>query len=83
MGPALGGGSALFGFLGGQWFPLPSGGALHAIAELVPSYWMTRASHIGVGGPSWPAKGWIVIAVWSVGAALVARQVYRRDTNRV
>ncbi|SDI95305.1 ABC-2 type transport system permease protein [Frankineae bacterium MT45] len=83
IGPALGGSSALFGFLGGQWTPLPATGALHFIAECIPSYWMTQASHVGIGGAGWPAKGWLVVGIWAVAMTVVAVQVYRRDTRRV
>jgi ABC-2 type transport system permease protein len=83
IGPALGGGSAFFGFLGGQWFPLPSHGVLHVIGECIPSYWLTQASHIGIGGNAWGALGWFVVAAWTVVAALLAAWAYRRDTQRV
>ena len=83
MGPAIGGGTAFFGFLGGQWFPLPEGGVLHAIGECLPSYWLTQASHYGVGAPAWGVKGWVVVGIWSVGMVLLAAWAYRRDTGRV
>lgn len=83
MGPAVGGGSAFFGFLGGQWFPLPTHGVLREIGELVPSFWITQASHIGIGGSAWPAKGWLVIASWSLAMSGWAAWAYRRDTGRV
>ena len=83
MGPALGGGSALFAFLGGQWFPLPDHGLLHYIGKGTPSYWLTEASRVGIGDKSWGTTGWVVIAVWTVAAAGFARWAYRRDTGRV
>jgi ABC-2 type transport system permease protein len=83
MGPALGGSVALLAFLGGMFSPLPTSGTLHDIAELLPSYWLTQATHVGVGGPVWEAKGWIVVAVWTVGTVLLATNAYRRDTARV
>ena len=83
MGPAVGGGSALFGFLGGQWFPLPEHGSLRALGELLPSYWLAQASRVGTGADGWGLKGWLVIAVWSVATAGAAAWAYRRDTNRV
>jgi len=83
MGPAVGGGSAFFGFLGGQWFPLPSHGVLHVIGEGVPSYWLTAASHVGIGADGWGVKGWVVIGTWSVTMGLLAGWAYRRDTKRV
>ena len=83
MGPALGGASAFFGFLGGQWFPLPTHGFLHYLGEGIPSYWLTQAGHIGIGGDAWGALGWVVVAVWTVAAAALAAWAYRRDTGRV
>ena len=83
MGPALGGGTAFFGFLGGQWFPLPENSVLHSIGELIPSYWLTQASHFGIGAPAWGVKGWTVVIVWSVAMAAFATWSYRRDTGRV
>jgi ABC-2 type transport system permease protein len=83
MGPAVGGGSAFFGFLGGQWFPLPDHGALHYVGEGTPSYWLTQASHVGIGARAWSAQGWMIIGVWIVLTALFAGWAYRRDTHRV
>ncbi len=82
MGPALGGGSAFFGFLGGQWFPLPDHGTLHYIGEAVPSYWLTQASHVGIGGRGWSTLGWTVVIGWTLAAAGLAVWAYRRDTQR-
>lgn len=82
MGPALGGGTAFFGFLGGQWFPLPEGSTVQKIGQFTPSYWLTQASHYGVGAPAWGVKGWTVVGVWSVAMALFATWAYRRDTGR-
>jgi hypothetical protein len=83
VGPALGGSIALFAFLGGVWFPIPAHGALHDIAQALPSYWLVQAAHIGIGGSGWSARGWIVIAVWTLVAARIAQRAYRRDTQRV
>lgn len=83
MGPALGGGSAFFGFLGGQWFPLPKAGFLHTLGEAIPSYWLTQASRVGIGGGGWGALGWTVVVVWTVLAGTGAAWAYRRDTGRV
>jgi ABC-2 type transport system permease protein len=82
MGPAVGVGAGLFGFLGGQWFPIPDHGALHIIGEAIPSYWLTRAGRVGVGAPAWGALGWAVIGTWSVTMTLLAGWAYRRDTGR-
>ncbi|MEO9176259.1 MAG: ABC transporter permease [Gaiellales bacterium] len=83
IGPAMGGSTALFAFLGGTWFPISGHGVLHAIAECLPSYWLVRASHVALGGRAWTATGWIVIAAWTVCAALLAGWAYRRDTGRI
>jgi ABC-2 type transport system permease protein len=83
MGPALGGGVALLAFLGGMFAPLPSTGYLHDISQLVPSYWLTQATHVGIGGSVWGAKGWAVLAVWSVVTIALATNAYVRDTARV
>jgi ABC-2 type transport system permease protein len=83
MGPAVGGGTAFFGFLGGTWFPVPEHGVLHVIGEAIPSYWLTEASHVGIGAPGWGVKGWVVIAVWTVAMSMLAGWAYPRDTKRV
>lgn len=83
LGPALGGGAALFALLGGMWFPFTDGSALQKIGEYVPSYWIAQAARVGVGAGAWPAKGWLVIAAWTVVMGIVAAQAYQRDTKRV
>jgi ABC-2 type transport system permease protein len=83
MGPALGGGTAFFGFLGGQWFPLPNSGFLHDLAQFIPSYWLTQASRVGIGASSWGVAGWVCIAAWTVIVGGLAARAYRRDTQRV
>jgi ABC-2 type transport system permease protein len=83
IGPALGGGSALFGFLGGSWFPLPDSGFLHVLGEGIPSYWLTQASRVGIGGDAWGVTGWVVVAIWTAAAAGGSVWAYRRDTGRV
>jgi ABC-2 type transport system permease protein len=80
MGPVLGGLSALLAFLGGSWF-VPQGW-LATVGEYVPSYWLTQAGRMTVAGGSWPAKGWLVIAVWTVALTLLAARVYRREEGR-
>jgi ABC-2 type transport system permease protein len=82
IGPAMGGTTALLALLGGVWFPIANNGAMHDIAILLPSYWLVQASHVAIGGAAWGASGWIVVAAWSVGTALVAVWAYRRDTQR-
>lgn len=83
IGPAMGGTTALFAFLGGTWFPIPRHGALHDVAQVLPSYWLVQASHVSIGGGGWGARGWVVVAVWSVVAAALARRAFLRDTKRV
>jgi ABC-2 type transport system permease protein len=82
IGPAMGGSTAIFGFLGGTWFPIDKHGALHDIAQCLPSFWLVQASHVALGGSAWSAKGWIVIGVWGAAAGLLAGWAYRRDTAR-
>jgi ABC-2 type transport system permease protein len=82
IGPALGGTTALFAFLGGVWFPIGNGGVMHAVASALPSYWLVQASRLGVGAHGWPVTGWIVIALWTVGGVGLARWAYRHDTKR-
>jgi ABC-2 type transport system permease protein len=82
VGPAMGGITALLSLLGGVWFPITGNGALHDIAQALPSYWLVQASHVAVGGHGWSARGWIVIAIWTVVAARLAARAYRRDTTR-
>jgi ABC-2 type transport system permease protein len=86
MGPAMGGGTSIFAFLGGTWFPLTGGGAFIGFCKLLPSFWLVQAGHIGLPGQSgnpWGVEGWIVIAAWSVAMASFAIWAYRRDTQRV
>ena len=85
MGPALGGGTSLFAFLGGTWFPITGHGFFQSFAQLLPSYWLVQAGHIGLGGVTdpWHTKGWLVIAAWSVLCAGFAMWAYRRDTKRM
>lgn len=83
MGPALGGGVSLFAFLGGTWFPITGGGLFVQFCQLLPSYWLVQAGHVGLGaGNPWGAKAWIVIAAWSAACAAFAMWAYRRDTGR-
>lgn len=82
VGPAMGGTTALFAFLGGVWFPLPSHGFLHAVGHALPSYWLVQASHVSLGQRAWGATGWIVIAAWTLAGTALAFRAYRRDTAR-
>jgi ABC-2 type transport system permease protein len=82
VGPAIGGTTALLALLGGVWFPITSG-AMHVIAEGLPSFWLVQASRVGIGGHVWGTTGWLVVVVWTVVAAALARRAYARDTRRV
>jgi ABC-2 type transport system permease protein len=82
VGPAMGGLTALLSLFGGVWFPISSGGALYDIAQALPSYWLVQASHVAIGGHGWSARGWIVVALWTVVGARLAARAYRRDTTR-
>jgi ABC-2 type transport system permease protein len=83
MGPAIGGGTSLFAFLGGTWFPISSHGFLHDLGQVLPSYWLVQAAHIPTGGHPWHATAWAVIVGWTVVMAGGAAVAYRRDTKRV
>jgi ABC-2 type transport system permease protein len=80
IGPAMGGLTALFAFLGGTWFPLD--GALKDVGEVLPSYWLVQAGHVATGGRAWGATGWLVVAAWSVVLTALAARAYRPDTRR-
>ena len=54
-----------------------SGAAI--IAAERSSGWTRQMRITPLGGGSWPAEGWIVIAVWTAVLTLVAVLVYRRD----
>jgi ABC-2 type transport system permease protein len=82
IGPAIGGATALLAFLGGVWFPITGHGVLVDIAQALPSYWLVQAAHVGVGGTGWSTKGWAVMAVWTVGATILARRAYVKDTKK-
>jgi ABC-2 type transport system permease protein len=81
IGPAIGGTTALLALLGGTWFPI-TGGAMHVIAQALPSYWLVQAAHVGLGGNAWGPTGWLVVAAWSIAATLLAARAYRRDAER-
>ncbi|HEY3765065.1 MAG TPA: ABC transporter permease [Gaiellales bacterium] len=82
IGPAMGGTTALLSLLGGVWFPVNSG-ALHDIAEALPSYWLVQASHVSIGGGGWGTRGWLTVAAWALVLAAAAATAYARDTKRV
>jgi len=84
MGPALGGIVALFALLGGSWGPIGGDSSFVThLSQLLPSYWLVQAAHSAFTGESWPAKGWVVMIVWTVVLLRLAQRAYRRDTMRV
>jgi ABC-2 type transport system permease protein len=85
IGPAMGGITSLFAFLGGTWFPITGHGFFQDLCKALPSYWLTQAGHIGFGGTTdpWGSRGWLTIAVWAVACGAFAMWAYRRDTGRV
>ncbi len=52
IGPAMGGITALLALFGGVWFPISSGGALHDIAQALPSYWLVQAGQSRSAAPA-------------------------------
>ncbi|MCU1390593.1 MAG: transporter permease [Ilumatobacteraceae bacterium] len=83
MGPAMGGITSLFGLLGGAWGPIADHGVMRALGEGLPSYWLVQSGRVGLGGGAWPARAWIVVAVWSIVLVRVAVWAHRRDTGKV
>jgi ABC-2 type transport system permease protein len=82
IGPAMGGVTSIFALLGGAWGPVASGGALRTVSELLPSYWLVQAGHVALDQGIWPARGWLVVAVWTVALARLAARAWQRDTQR-
>ena len=85
MGPAMGGITSLFAFLGGTWFPITGSGFFVQLCKTLPSYWLTQAGRIGFGGSTdpWGTRGWLTIAAWAAACTVFAMWAYRRDTGRV
>jgi ABC-2 type transport system permease protein len=82
MGPAMGGITSLLALLGGAWGPFAEEGVMHGLVQALPSYWLVQAGKSAVGGGAWPARGWLVIAGWTVATIALALRAYRRDTAR-
>ena len=80
----MGGGTSLFALPRRHVVPAADHGVLHVARRVLPSYWLAQAGQVGVGAQrSWAAKGWLVIAAWTVVARPLAAWAYRRDTSRV
>jgi len=58
-------------------------GFMHDPALGLPSYWLIQAGHVSLGGQGWTTTGWIVVAVWTIVLARLARYAFRRATKRV
>jgi ABC-2 type transport system permease protein len=83
LAPAVGGVVTLFALLGGAYgFLVATSGPLFEVMKALPSYWLVQAGKTALGGGSWPAEGWVVIAIWTAVLAPIAVLVYRRDTVR-
>ena len=72
IGPAIGGSTALLSILGGTWFPIPSDGVLHVVAQILPSYWLVQASQVALGGRGWDGLGWAVMIAWTIVLSVLA-----------
>ncbi len=84
LAPAAGGTIMLFALLGGAYgFLVAKSGPMFDVIKALPSYWLVQAGKTAVAGGSWPAEGWIVIALWTAVLIPLAVVVYRRDTSRV
>jgi ABC-2 type transport system permease protein len=80
---AMGGIVTLFALLGGVYgFQIAKSGPMFQVIKAIPSYWLVQAAKTALGHSSWPAEGWIVIAVWTLLLSALAVFVYRRDTHR-
>lgn len=69
----------ILALLGGEFGTLFKGGAMLTIVKLLPSYWLVQAGKAAVRSGSWPAEGWIVVAVWTLCLVPLAALAYQRD----
>ena len=83
MTPVIGGVVVLFALVGGVYgFQLATSGPMFEVMKAVPSYWLVQAGKTTLGGGTWPAQGWIVIAAWTAALIPVAVLAYRRAAIR-
>jgi ABC-2 type transport system permease protein len=83
LAPSMGGIVVLFALVGGVYgFQLAHSGPLFDVMKAIPSYWLVQAGKTALGGGSWPAQGWIVIAAWTVILVVAAGLAYRRSAVR-
>ena len=81
--PVIGGVVVLFALVGGVYgFQLATSGPMFEVMKAVPSYWLVQAGKTALGGGTWPAQGWIVIAAWTAALIPVAALAYRRAAVR-
>jgi ABC-2 type transport system permease protein len=81
--PVIGGIVVLFALVGGVYgFQLAHSGPLFDVMKAIPSYWLVQAGKTALGGGSWPAQGWIVIAGWTAILIVAASLAYRRSAAR-
>jgi ABC-2 type transport system permease protein len=81
--PVVGGCTTLFALLGGAYgFLIATSGPMFDVIRLLPSYWLVQAGKSALGGSSWPAEGWLVVAGWTAVLLPLAVLAYRRDTSR-
>jgi ABC-2 type transport system permease protein len=84
LAPAAGGTVMLLALLGGAYgFLVAKSGVVFDVIKALPSYWIVQAGKTALAGHSWPAEGWIVIAIWTAVLVPLAVFVYKRDTSRV
>lgn len=77
--PALGGIVVLFALFGGVFgFQIATSGPAFQLMKGLPSYWLVQAGKTALGGGSWPAEGWIVVAAWTAVLVPLAALAYRR-----
>ena len=70
----MGGITSLFALLGGAWGPIASSGALTASLG-VPAVVLAGAGRaVALDGGMWPARGWLVVALWTVAMVRQARR---------
>lgn len=78
-----GGTVIVFCLLGGAYgFLIAKSGAMFEVIKALPSYWLVQAGKVGLGGHSWPAEAWIVLAIWTVVLVPITVFIYKRDTSR-
>ena len=82
IGPAVGGLVGVLALLGGSWFPISGHGFLHDLAQVLPSFWLVQASHVGLDQGGWGMKGWLVVVGWTIVLVALASHAYRHDTGR-